>query len=718
MKYYLDWTGSLLGADLNEIESFPAEVPSNIQRDFAAHKGWLDTLQFADNAKKLDAYRNNFWKYTTKLEYTAEADEKVFFVAEGVDYEFKILLDGNELLHQEGMYTPVELDLTDKASHGSTLEILIYPHPCAPDSVPDTRDEARESCKPPVTYGWDWNPHLLISGLWKPAYVETRKADYIKSCELFYDLNVENLTADVRFITECDSAVEYTVADADGNVVYRGTSPEATLENVNLWWCNRLGEPYLYTWTAKSAHDEKSGKVGFRTVRLLKNTGVESEPYTFPKGRYNAPITIELNGRRIFAKGSNWVNPELFFGAVSAERYRELVEAAKDANMNIFRVWGGAGICKNEFYEECDRNGIMVWQEFMLACNEYPDKPAYLAVLEKEATSILKALRSYTSIVLWCGGNELFNAWSRMDDQSMPLRLLNKLCYELDPKRPFLMTSPLMGMAHGGYLFLNEKYEDVFMLFNSSRNTAYTEFGVPAVTGAESLRKIIPENELFPVEKTEAWVYHHGFEAWEKECWCCLPAVEHYFGESSSLEQLCERSAWMQCTGYQAIFEEARRQWPYCSMAINWCYNEPWITAAGNSLITYPNVLKPSYFAVKNALRPTIPTVRVDRFDWRSGEKFTAELWYLNDSTEAADDEIKVSVIIGNAEHTLLTWQTGEVAALGNKIGPTVNFILPYVKDAEALIVRLESKCADRCNEYKLKYYSKEPPKRTMQMNV
>ena len=718
MRFYQNWTGIVCDNVGKEMESFPAQVPSNIQRDFAKHKGMLDSLQYSTNASALDKYRNSYWKYRTQLDFCANPDEKVFFVAEGIDYEFDILLDGEKLWHQEGMYTPVELDITEKAGMGGTLEVVIYPHPCAPNSVPGTRDEARESCKPPVTYGWDWNPHLLISGMWKPAYIECRKADYIESCELFYELDAEKMTVQIHFETECSGEVTYCLYDENDSIVYEGTLPDFTLNNVELWWCNGYGKPYLYHWTARSKSYEVSGSVGFRTVRLLKNEGTLREPVGFPKSRYAAPITIELNGKRIFAKGSNFVNPELFFGEVTRERNAELVAFAKEANMNIFRIWGGAGICKEHFYEECDKNGIMVWQEFMLACNEYIGTDKLLATLEQEATSILKNYRKYTSIILWCGGNELFNGWSKMDDQSLPLRLLNKLCYEYDKKRPFLATSPLTGMAHGGYVFLNDDLQDVFTLFGNAHNTAYTEFGVPSITDKENLKKIIPENELFPIEKTESWIYHHGFGAWGDKRWCCLDVLEHYFGKPKSIDDCCEQSSWLQCAGYQAIFEEARRQWPYCSMSINWCYNEPWITAAGNSLITYPNKLKPAYYAVKNALRSQIPTAKIARFDWSSGEKFSAELCYLNDLYDKTEDVVEVSLVIGDNEYKLLTWDTETVPECLNKVGPSANIVLPYIPEADFMILKLKSKHSDRCNEYKLKYYPKAAPKRTMQLNV
>ena len=142
--------------------------------------------------------------------------------------------------------------------------------------------------------------------------------------------------------------------------------------------------------------------------------------------------------------------------------------------MNIFRLWGGAGIQKDEFYEICDRLGIMVWQEFMLACNNYVANPHYMETLEREATSIIIHLRRHPSLVIWCGGNELFNSWSGMDDQSRALRLLNKLCFELDYERPFFQTSPLTGMAHGGYTFMTGIPERRIRRLQNRRNTAYT----------------------------------------------------------------------------------------------------------------------------------------------------------------------------------------------------------------------------------------------------
>lgn len=189
-----------------------------------------------------------------------------------------------------------------------------------------------------------------------------------------------------------------------------------------------------------------------------------------------------------------------------------------------------------------------------------------------------------------------------MTDQSLALRLLNALCYRLSPEIPFNATSPLNGMAHGNYLFYWEG-RDIFQLINDSHFTAYTEFGVPGISPREVLEKIIPPEELFPPRPGTAWEEHHAFGAWDGSpaTWLGEPTIERYFGRAQTLDQLIERSSLMQGEGYKAVFEEARRQKPYCAMALNWCFDEPWPAAANNSLVAYPSVPKPALDQVRRA---------------------------------------------------------------------------------------------------------------------
>ena len=705
MIFNQKWSGRRIRNGVRE-ECFSVDVPGNIQYDYAVANNFRD-IYFADGCKQFDDLEGDSWEYSARLDYSKDDGERVWFVSQGIDYKYKVLLNGEEIFEGEGMFSPLEIDLTDRLVGDDTVTVKIAPHPKR-GGAPRAREEADHSCKPPFCYGWDWNPRLLISGLYRDAYIETRNEGYIDKCEVAYELCEDFSYADVSFSFECSLPCLITLLDELGNTVYEGEEKSFRIENPKLWWCNGEGEPMLYSYCIENDEFSVEGRVGFRRVKLLRNVGA-IETGGFPLGCYDAPITLELNGRRIFMKGSNFVNADIFPARVTRERCQTLVRLAKDANMNILRMWGGSGPMQDCFYDVCDKMGIMVWQEFMLSCNDYPDDEHYLEVLEKEGKSIIKSIRRHPCLAIWCGGNELFNGWSGMDEQSLPLRLLDKLCYENDKNTPFIKTSPIMGMAHGGYVFYDEKNMggDIFVAFQRAYKTAYTEFGVPSIAPLSVLKRIIPEKEIFPIEDTDSYILHHARGAWGKERWACLDILEHYFGKPDGIDDLIYQSNLLQCEGYKAAFEEARRQWPHCSAAINWVYNEPWYTAANNSLLIYPETPKPAYFAVKSALRPSVFSARIPKFDWQDGEKFKAEIWLLNDSNSAVSAEAKVYLKIGDRVITLLEGIRAECLPKSNMECATVCCVLPKIFDV-GLMTLIISSNAEYSNEYTLKYGSKE----------
>lgn len=699
MKFYQKWVGAFL-SETEKDDFFPVTVPGSIQLDYAKHHGFPDVNRM-DTCERFKPLENTPWLYKTEVQCKAKDSERVFFVTEGIEYEYDVILNGKKLYHHEGMFSCTEADITDELKNGNILEVYIYPHPKRAGAA-ECRDQADQSVKPAVEYGWDWNPRLLVSGLWEDTYIETRSSETIRSVSHEYTLSNDLKKACVCFDVDCDSETTVELYDMDGKAVYSGADKSFTLENVKLWWCNGQGVPYLYTYKVKSASDEKTGKIGFKRITLEMNGPNAWKLPCFPKSRSNPPITICLNGRNIFAKGSNWVNPELFMGNITRQTYEAPVRLAKEANMNIFRCWGGAIIDKEPFFELCDELGIMVWQEFPLACNNYKGTKEYLAVLEQEATAIIKRVRQHASLVLWCGGNELFNSWSGMTDQSLALRLLNKLCYEYSRDIPFLMTSPVMGMAHGNYVFYDGT--SIYEQMQGSSCTAYTEFGSPSITERKHLEKIFTPEELssIPTPGNKVWTLHHAFGAWGDSRWFCADIIEKYFGKQETLDDYIAYSHWLQCEGYKSIFEEARRQKPECSMAINWCYNEPWITAAGNSLLTYPAEPKPTYYAVKNSLSAVIPSARIKKLDYVGGETLTAEIWLLNDSPAAVSDTVNVYLTVNGEKQFIMEWKTGIVNANQNKRGHSIFVQLP-VAETQKIVLTLEAECGTNSYDLLLK---------------
>jgi beta-mannosidase len=220
------------------------------------------------------------------------------------------------------------------------------------------------------------------------------------------------------------------------------------------------------------------------------------------------------------------------------------------------------------------------------------------------------------------------------------------------------------------------------------------------------LKRIIPAEELFPPRAGTQWQTRHAFKSWQHNSWLDLHTLQHYFGEIQTLESLVEHSQWLQAEGYKAIFEEARRQKPVCSMSLNWVMNEPWPAAANNSLVSWPAEAKPALAAVGEACRPVLASARIPKFSWRGGGAFTSELWLLNDSPhEAPAGTIEAWIHVGGNAVCALCWSHPAAAANSNVQGPTLRVTLPQVSGVEALTLELRTPGApERASRYVLHY--------------
>ena len=683
-----------------------ATVPGAVQLDVMKAENYKQPWWYADNVLQFNWMESVWFTYKTNFKRPdLQKGERVYFFSKGIDYQFKIYLNQQLLWEQEGMFTYVDVDLTDHLKDQNELKIVLLPVPhlgFAFEDGPDSyRRNARESAKPAVSYGWDWHPRLVTRGIWDETSLVVRKQAFISDVSVGYELNDDlshvKLQATLEGVHLQGCYLKWTMKDPQGKIVLeqqeRLTANQSVikseLSDIQLWWPAGYGRPHLYAseFTLYDGNrqilEQQTCRTGFRKIKMIMNEGAWQREGGFPKSRAVAPASLEVNHHRIFAKGSNWVHPDVFMGAVTPERYREQIMLAKNANFNIFRVWGGGIVNKESFFDICDETGILVWQEFPLACNNYTDDAKYLKVLEQEARSIIRRVKKHASLALWSGGNELFNSWSGMTEQSLALRLLNSLCYQLDPQTPFIYTSPLYGIGHGHYVFYDASIrEDVFQWMSKADKTAYTEYGVPGVANLDVLKRFIPENELFPPRKNTAWESHHAFGVWGDERWLEWSVLQKYFGEIKSIEALVEYSQLLQCEGLQFIYEEARRQKPFCSMALNWCYQEPWPSAANNSLINWPNDVKPAYHHVANACRPVLASVRIPKFDWKEGEDFSCDLFMLNDTYDRLTNE-KVQVVIqyDGMEKELMVWDCPGADGFTNVKGPSVQTKIPPMKN-------------------------------------
>ncbi|KPL11713.1 MAG: hypothetical protein AMS26_19645 [Bacteroides sp. SM23_62] len=691
VKLPADWElGFQKEKDLQPQEWHPASVPGAVQLDM------MHTLEERDWTRG-DGYRqfrwmeDVWWTYRTRFDKPSlSGSDRLYFHSKGIDYAFEISLNGKALLQQEGMFRRVDLDLTDHLEVKNDLRIQIAPVPKSHHER-DDRTQANRAFKPAVSYGWDWHPRLVPLGIWDETSLEIRR-DFLHDIRTRYSLDDSLENADLAITANVAAGVESVSVSVEckGDTVHKQEfrqgegefSGSIKLEKIRLWWPAGHGEPDLYELIVSAFDrnhklmDEHRTTIGFRKVRLVRNTGTEREDPGFPKSRLLPPVTLEINNRRIFAQGTNWVNPEIFPGVIGEDRYRDLIVLAAGIGFNIFRVWGGGIVNKDFFHECCDRTGMMVWQEFPLACNDYPDDESYLSVLRPEARAIIERVGQHPSTVLWSGGNELYNSWSGMDDQSLALRWINSLCLELTPEIPFIPTSPLQGMGHGHYLFYDPSSdEDICQLMARMNNTALTEYGVPSPSDAEIIRKIIPLEEIFPPSPdSAAWIVHHAFKSWQDDTWLCPEVIEKYYGSSENLEEMVERGQKLQAAGYRFIYEAARQKWPYCSMAINWCYNEPWPTAANNSIVQHPALPKPACESIREACRPVMASASFPKYQWHPGEMLEFDLFMLNHSARDIPAG-KMTIAVNGGD--IKTWQFGEVQENTVLKGPRLMIRVP-----------------------------------------
>ena len=655
-------------------ELYPAVVPGSVQMDYARHAGW-DPFYKGVNYKDYGWMEDVYWHYSAPLDFALEPGQTAAVLFKGIDYRYRISADEEVLTEGEGMFSHVRCDVTKHA--GKTLRVLIWPAPKCDDS--GTRDQQRYSCKSAACYGWDWHPRLISAGLWDDVKLLIQNCG-IENVDASYRLddNLDCCRIDVRaeVCEDCTVAVqlldgETVVAEQTGSSENQALQTTLTLQNPKLWNPVGYGAQNLYTLRTQTRAadgtvlDEYTRSIGFRRSRMVMNEGSWIEPQNFPKSRSDAPATLEINGRRIFAKGSNWVNAQVLPGDMNEENYQALLDLVLDANMNILRIWGGGFVNKESFFDYCDQKGIMIWQEFPLACNEYPDDDGYLKVLEKEATAIIRRLRTHPCVVLWCGGNELFNNWSKMTEQHHALRLLDKLCYEEDRFTPFMMTSPLNGMGHGHYLNYDETIgRETITTVVHSNNTAYTEFGAPGAADAEFILDFMSQEDFEDCNSAnEVWVAHHGFKAWWEDTWLRKAEAQYFYGGYTDLRDLLKKMQDIQVMCYRSYFEEMRRQWPQCSMALNWCFNEPWPTVANNSLVAWPVTPRRAHSAVREALRAQMSSLRIERQLWWGGEEFHGEIWLLNDAITDLE-QVKITAFYQIGDGPEVEWGTLNAATL------------------------------------------------------
>ena len=474
------WEFSEEGAN----EWLPAKVPGTVHQDLI-NQGKLENPFFGMNEKKVQWVEKENWLYRVAFQVdSAQLDRGAAELCfEGLDTYADVYLNGSLLLKSDNMFVGYTLPVKSVLRKGEN-KLMIRFRSAVNETLPQWESDGFNypadndhsdkrvsvySRKAPYSYGWDWGIRLVTSGIWRPVklvfYDAARIDDYYvrqleiseKQARLENQLEVTNITG-----TEQNAVVRIAYAyqgekkTLEENVRLAPGKNRIVLpliiDQPHLWMPNGWGEPALYNFTASVTVEGKEvasqrEQIGLRTIRVVKEKDKDGESFYF-----------EVNGKPLFAKGSNMIPNDALLPNVTPERYARLLEDVQKSNMNMIRVWGGGIYEDDKFYEEADKRGILIWQDFLFACTTYPHDPTFLKRVAEEAEYNIKRLRNHASLAMWCGNNEIYEGmryWGWKDKYTPEIyaemtrgydvlfrQLLPSIVKELDPDRFYMHGSP------------------------------------------------------------------------------------------------------------------------------------------------------------------------------------------------------------------------------------------------------------------------------------
>ncbi|MBO3800393.1 MAG: glycoside hydrolase family 2 protein [Candidatus Brockarchaeota archaeon] len=513
---------------------------------------------------------------------------------------------------------------------------------------------------PPVVYGrkaqysfgWDWGPRLATSGIWRSvvlqAYDVCKIESFYFSSNLSEDLEVAklNLKLSIEAFKKEHVKVRARISGFSENQVReesKDVSPgsnnfvsDFTIKKPKLWWPNGYGDQNLYDLeiTVEGPNgvlDSIRKKVGIRKIEVVQEKDEEGKTFFF-----------KVNNTPVFCKGANWVPADSFLPRVTREVYEYLLDMAKQANMNMIRVWGG-GVYEDEaFYELCDEKGIMVWQDFMFACAEYPEEEWFFKLVREEAEKIVKRLRNHPCLAIWCGNNEnhVFFKWmwlktrNKFYGETIYHKMLPETCSKLDPATFYWPGSPYGGDDPNSQSEGDRHNWEVWSMLRdyqeylNDKGRFISEFGFQSAPSMETIRRFTAPEDRHPQSRV---IESHNKQVFGQErLWFFLLA---HFKMVSRLEDFVYLTQVNQGDALKTGIEHWRRRKFKTGGALVWQLNDCWPVLSW-SLIDYYGNLKASYYYVKRAFDPI-------NFNLVANQS-SIEAWVCNDLLKPVRGRIRI----------------------------------------------------------------------------
>lgn len=665
-----------------------AIVPGCVHTDLL-NNNLIDDPFYRVNERSLQWIDKVNWEYQVMFDVQADLYSKknIFIFFKGLDTFATIFINGIKVASTNNMFREWRTDCREFIKeYNNILSVYFsspifkglqaledngYPLPAPGDqSLTGGLGDNRVSPftrKAMFHHGWDWGPRFVTSGIWRKVFIEGWNDARIESTYIIQKkvtAKLASLSANMEIESDPDQKITVVVAVNDKEVVRKNVFICAGLNNIEIdfeinsprfWWINGLGEAYLYNITIHIIIENKiinqvSINTGIRKLSIVQ----EPDPNGEGKSFY-----VLINNTPVFAKGTNYIPNDSFPRPTVLENYEKIIKSAVDAHMNMIRVWGGGIYENDEFYDLCDRNGILIWQDFMFACAMYPGNEEFLINVELEAVENVKRLRNHPCIALWCGNNEMEWAWAPGNEMAgwgwkqqytteirdVIWKNYKKIFHKILPDVLKVYTDnsfywPSSPTAGDGEISTDKSrsgdihYWGVWHgkhplnYFNKFIGRFMSEYGFQSFPEFKTVKEYALPTD-FDIE-SEVMMSHQRSEIGNLRI---REYMEDMYKKPKDFEMFLYASQLLQAEAIKIAIEAHRRNMPYTMGSLYWQINDCWPVASWSS-IDYFGRWKALHYFVKKAFRETMIMIHHDDHDVLKIFAVTDHLKGINASIE------------------------------------------------------------------------------------
>ena len=545
--------------------------------------------------------------------------EKIDLIFYGLDTICDIFVNGTFIDHVMNMHRKYEYDIKSLAKKNNTLRLefkspvnyfyeMENNHHLYMDG--GSTVGACHLRKAFYMSGWDWAPKLPNMSIFRDVEVCAYDVDKIEDFEVLQYHENGTVTLDVSVNTKHSVDNLSVFCEIDGqSVKLENGKGQIKIENPSLWYPNGYGEQYLYDISFKlyknnDLIDTVSKKIGLRTVKLCREND-----------EYGQEFCFAVNGIKIFAMGANFVPIDSLPSRMTNKRLEKIVQDCIFANFNCIRVWGGAFYPNDYFYDLCDKYGLLIWQDFMVACANVWLRDEFVKEFTAEAIYNIKRIRHHASLGLLCGNNEMEMAvlyWPCADGNDPLVRkdylefyesILPKICAEYAKEQDYIPSSPTSGGNFddpNGHNRGDVHFWDVwhgncgFDEYRKHKFRFCSEYGYESLPNIKTIDAFCPENERNLVSYT--------MESHQKSCGGNVKIMKYLADQyliPTTLEAIVYASQLNQANAIKYGVEHFRRCRGYTMGSVYWQLNDCWPVASWSSIDYYGRYKALHYFARK-----------------------------------------------------------------------------------------------------------------------